>query len=78
MTSVFESHDTGPSQQGADTPLATNIIKLGSFKVVSRPDLRRNDDLSLSVNPSGPATISVNVNHPYDVEEFKVDAARLE
>ena len=46
------------------------VLKLGTFKAVSIPELRRNDDLSVTVVFGDAATISVNVERPFKIQRF--------
>ncbi len=50
------------------------VIALGDFKGVSRPEMRRNDDVSLSANFLTPATVAVQVDHPFKTHLFVADA----
>lgn len=44
------------------------LISLGDLKAVSKPELRRNDDISPLVNFSRNATITVEISQPFTVQ----------
>lgn len=54
------------------------VLKLGTFKAVSIPELRRNDDLSVTVVFGDAATISVNVERPFKIQRFVNMPAQVE
>ena len=54
------------------------VLELGTFKAVSIPELRRNDDLSVTVVFGDAATISVNVECPFRTQRFLDLPAQVE
>ncbi len=53
----------------------TPLIPLGDFKEISSPELHQNNDIPLSANYLGFATIAVEVDHPFKTQLLVASAA---
>ena len=54
------------------------ITSLGNFEEVSIPELHRNNDIPLSANYLGSATVVVGVDNPFKTQLFIATAANVD